>query len=207
MRNIATYLSSSGIRIQRTLTTVGLIVGLVSAPSVLSVAIAPSASAVAAAATGNYPFWNMPCELSPYKTVGYCNTEYGPYDWGPVKNGSAASQLSKYGYGYRNCTDYVAWKLASLGVKPAQYKGLGNANSWASNAAAHKLVHNTKPAVGSVAVSTAGRFGHVAFVIAVSGSKITVAQYNQAGTGAYNTQTGTAASLGFSWFVHFEKYE
>ena len=39
------------------------------------------------------------------------------------------------------------------------------------------------------------------------GSQITVSQYNKAGTGAYNTQTGTAASLGFSSFVHFEKYE
>src|SRR6266581_3969408 len=48
-----------------------------------------------------YPYASMPCELAPYNTVGYCNTKYGPYDWGPVKNGSAASQNSPYGYGYR----------------------------------------------------------------------------------------------------------
>jgi surface antigen len=157
--------------------------------------------------TGGYPYASMACELSPYNTVGYCNKASGPYDWGPTENGSAASQISPYGYGYRNCTDYVAWKLASLGVQPAQYKGLGNGNSWGTRAAAHGVVNNTTPAVGSVAVSTSGSDGHVAFVTNVTGSQITVSQYNQAEDGTYSTQTGTAASLGFSSFDHFEKYE
>jgi surface antigen len=173
----------------------------------LAAATVVSGAGPALADTGGYPYWNMPCELYPYNPVGYCNTEYGPYDWGPARNGSASSQLSQYGYGYRHCTDYVAWKLASLGVLPAQYKGLGDAKAWGTSAAGHGLVDNTSPTVGSVAVSTAGSFGHVAFVTAVSGSQITVSQYNQAGTGAYSTQTGTASGLGFTSFVHFEKYE
>ena len=149
----------------------------------------------------------MPCELAPYSSVGYCTTVSGPYDWGPTPNGSAASQISPYGYGYRNCTDYVAWKLASLGVSSSRYKGLRDAKYWGTNAAGHGLTVDGKPKVGSVAVSTSGGFGHVAFVTAVNGSTITVSQYNQPGDGTYNTQSGTAAGLGFSQFVHFESYE
>ena len=202
MKQVLIRVASCAPRLKSIFVGLALVAGLVGVPTVVLV---PSARA--ATATGGYPYWDMPCELAPYNTVGYCNTKYGPYDWGPVENGSSASQNSAYGYGYRNCTDYVAWKLASLGVNPAQYKGLGEAKSWAAPAASHGLVDNTQPAVGSVAVSTAGTYGHVAFVTAVNGSQITVSQYNQAGTGVYSTQTGTAASLGFSSFVHFEKYE
>jgi surface antigen len=130
------------------------------------------------------------------------------YNWGTIRNNMGnASELSPHGYDYRNCTDYAAWKLASLGVQPAQYQGLGNANTWGTRAAAHGVVNNTTPAVGSVAVSTAGSFGHVAVVVAVTGGQITVSQYNQQQDGNYNTQTGTPASLGFRSFDHFEAYE
>jgi surface antigen len=164
-------------------------------------------TSAAAADTGGYPYATVPCVYSPYATTGsgyWCSG----YNWGTIRNNTGnASELSPYGYDYRNCTDYAAWKLASLGVQPAQYKGLGNANTWGTNATAHGVVSNTTPAVGSVAVSTAGSFGHVAFVTAVGGSQITVSQYNQPQDGTYTTQTGTPASLGFSSFDHFERYE
>jgi surface antigen len=161
----------------------------------------------AAADTGGYPYYNMPCVVPPYGTTGtgyWCSG----YNWGTIPNNTSnASELSPYGYDYRNCTDYVAWKLSTLGVQPAQYKGLGNADTWGSNAASHGLVDNGSPKVGSVAVSTAGTFGHVAFVTAVNGTNITVSQYNYGEDGNYSVQSGTAAGLGFSSFVHFEQYE
>jgi len=146
------------------------------------------------------------------------------YDWGTVEvpagtstsatltTAEVAGQLSPYNYGYRNCTDYVAWKLASLGVKPAQYGGreyspLGDGKTWGTNAAAHGVANNATPAVGSVAVDPSGEFGHVAFVTAWNGTDITVSQYNYNEDGNYTTQTGTPASLGFTSFDHFEKYE
>jgi surface antigen len=161
----------------------------------------------ASADTGGYPYASVPCVYSPHATTGsgyWCSG----YNWGTIRdNASSASELSPYGYDYRNCTDYVAWKLASLGVQPAQYTGLGNANTWGARAGAHGVVSNGSPAVGSVAVSTAGSFGHIAFVTAANGSQITVSQYNQPQDGTYTTQTGTPASLGFSSFDHFEGYE
>jgi surface antigen len=173
--------------------TVGLVVG--------------TASLAAAADTGGYPYWSMPCVWSPYATsgpAGYC----ADYDWGTIKgNDSAKSVQSPYGYDYRNCTDYVAWRLSTLGVEPAQYMGFGNAKRWGQQAARHGLVDNDIPAVGSVAVSTTGSFGHVAFVTAVSGKTIMVSEYNKHENGSYSTQSGPPDQLGFSSFVHFEQYE
>ena len=108
------------------------------------------------AADGWYPYPNMPCEHSPYATSG--KSTYNPtvpwctnYDWGtkPFTSESDSSLLSPYGYGYRNCTDYVAWKVSTLGVQPAQYKGLGNGKNWASPPSVNKLTVNGTPAVGS----------------------------------------------------------
>jgi len=164
-------------------------------------------STSAGAATGGYPYWNMPCVVSPYGATGHGYWCTG-YNWGTTSgNTSNASELSPYGYDYRNCTDFVAWKLSTLGVKSTQYRGLGNANTWALYAPSHGLRVSSAPSVGSVAVSTAGTFGHVAFVTAVSGGNITVSQYNQGEDGNYSLQTGTPAQLGFSSFVHFEAYE
>ena len=183
----------------------------------------------ALADTGWYPFAATPCIWSPYATSGPLpqgQLDYWcpGYDWGTVEvpagtstlailtTAEVAGQLSPYNYGYRNCTDYVAWKLASLGVKPAQYGGrgysaLGNGKTWGTNAAAHGVVNNATPAVGSVAVDPDGEFGHVAFVTAWNGTDIKVSQYNYDEDGNYTTQTGTPAKLGFTSFDHFESYE
>jgi surface antigen len=147
----------------------------------------------------------MPCEHSPYATSGpanYCAN----YDWGP-KHTTAyddPSEISPYGYAYRNCTDYVAWELASLGVPSNVYKGHGNGAGWAKVAG---LVTNTNPAVGAVAVQTSGTFGHVAFISAVVGSTITVSEYNHGENGTYDSRSGTLSGLGFNDVTHFEGYE
>jgi surface antigen len=147
--------------------------------------------------TGGYPFY-------PEATAADCPRGDGRYSWC-----IGGDENSPYGYGYRNCTDYVAWVLASLGVHPAQYQGLGYARTWGTRAASHGVVNNGIPGIGSVAVNTtaAGGLGHVAFVTGINGAQITVSEYNEHGDGTYSTQTGTAASLGFTSFDHFEQYE
>ena len=162
-------------------------------------------SASASADTGGYPYASMPCEHAPYAVSGganYCAN----YDWGPKRTSryDDASEISPYGYAYRNCTDYVAWKLASLGVPASLYRGNGNASGWARVAG---IVTNTTPAVGAVAVQTSGEYGHVAFIEAVSGNRVTVAEYNYHENGTYDTRTGTLAGLGFNRVTHFETYE
>jgi surface antigen len=152
-------------------------------------AMIASASSTAAADASGYP----------HADATDCSQQFGQYSW--CKNGS---WLSSAGYGYRNCTDFAAWKVASLGVPPAKYAGLGNANTWDDNAASKGLAYNSAPAVGSVAVSNAGTFGHVAFVEAVNGPSITISEYNYYGNGTGDTRTVAASS--FSGFVHFEAY-
>jgi surface antigen len=170
------------------------------------VAAAPSALA----ATGGYPYYAMPCEHAPYASSG---TGYwcANYDWGPkhTQAYNDPSEISRYGYAYRNCVDFVAWKVASLGVPAAQYKGLGNAKNWASPASAHKLTVDTTPAVGAAAVQTTGTYGHVAYISAYNAKThvITVEEYNYRQDGTYDTRSGTLSGLGFSKVVHFEKYE
>lgn len=115
-------------------------------------------------------------------------------------------------YGYRNCTDFVAWKLQSLGVPNSKTTGLGHGGEWAAKAAGRSGVTvNTSPAYGAAAVkvsTTSDQYGHVAFVSSVNpGGTITVLEYNWVvnGTpdGLYHTRTGTPAALGFTKFVHF----
>src|SRR6266487_3561651 len=173
----------------------------------------------AKANTGGYPYASMACVWSPYATTGtgnWCkkvNTSgqiISDYDWGTIhNNNSSSSEQSPYGYDYRNCTDYVAWKVASLGVPPAHYKGLGNAKDWPTNAPGKGLTVNTIPAIGAAAVKTTGTFGHVAFINAYNSSTgvMTVQEYNHYQDGNYGTRSGTLSSLGFSKVVHFEKYK
>jgi len=121
------------------------------------------------------------------------------------KNGSI---YSARGYAYRNCTDFVAWKLQSLGVPDSKTRGLGNGGEWAANAMGRAGVTvNNVPAYGAAAVmpSTSNNpYGHVAFVEAVnSNGTITISEYNYGWGGTYNQRTATAASMGFTQFVHF----
>ncbi|MBZ5735418.1 CHAP domain-containing protein [Nocardioides sp. TRM66260-LWL] len=152
----------------------------------------------------NYPYASMPCEHAPYSRSGganYCKN----FDWGPkhTESYNDPSEISPYGYAYRNCTDFAAWMMASAGVPASKYKGLGNAKTWGSRAASHGIRNDGSPSVGSVAISTASTYGHVAVVTAVNGSTITVVEYNKHADGALGSRTGSPAQLGFSSFDHF----
>lgn len=130
------------------------------------------------------------------------------YDWGDRQGDvSAGNVISPYGYYYRNCTDYAAWKVSSLGVPADRYKGLGDAKTWAARAPAKGVRVDAVPAVGSVAVRTTGTFGHTAFVEEVRpDGTIRVSQYNYRADGNYSENMGTPAAFGFSVFVHFEDF-
>ena len=148
-------------------------------------------------------------------STGNASGSCSNYDWYWDENGDGhrtgnaclAQQPSsecfdQWGYEYRNCTSYVAWKLSTLGVPAGKFSGLHNGGQWAANAPPGVLVDGT-PAVGSAAVKV-GSVGHVAFVEAVSGSQITVSEYNGHYDGTWGERSGTPGSLGFTKFVHFE---
>ncbi|HEV7949266.1 MAG TPA: CHAP domain-containing protein, partial [Glaciihabitans sp.] len=85
----------------------------------------------------------------------------------------------------RECTSFVAWRLNNTnGVKfTNQYLGAdlwwGNANTWGTSAKAKGVRVDNLPAVGSVAWSNKGTYGHVAWVAAVlDDGKVVVEEYN-----------------------------
>ena len=72
---------------------------------------------------------------------------------------------------------------------------------WGPEAQKKGYMVNSIPAVGSVAWSNAGVFGHVAYVVAVNGSNVTVEEYNYLTRGAYDKRVVSASA--FTGFIHF----
>ena len=163
--------------------------------------------AVAATAdTGGYPNADMPCEWSPQASSGPPHTEWcQDFDWGPTPSTVSAGQesvdapstISPRGFGYRNCTDYVAVKLGfdSRTVH-------GNASQWKDQVPAANVTNY--PTVGAVAwwgTEVDGGLGHVAVVLAVNpdGSAV-VGEYNNFLDGTYDTRT--ISPRGADAFLH-----
>ncbi len=169
------------------------------------------------AETFGYPHSGVPCIHSPYKTSGsgyWCKN----YDWGTKRNKTSSTNTSR-GYGYRNCTDYVAWKLQSLYVPSGKWMGLGHGGQWWEFASGKGVTVNGSPSVGSAAVKPAtykkkdgkkviASYGHVAYVRAVDAQgRITVEEYNAKQDGTGGTRGPAKPSeLGFTKFVHFERF-
>lgn len=140
---------------------------------------------------GGYPWGGAKC-LHTGQVDGWCPN----YDWAV---GGSVWNPSTGGYGYRNCTDWVSYRVRSTGrFAPG---GLGNANTWDDRAPSFGYSVSGTPKAGDAAVSNGGYYGHVMYVEAVnSNGTIVVSDYNRAGTGKYDTNTISAAGLNF---VHF----
>jgi surface antigen len=120
-----------------------------------------------------------------------------PSQWRNVPQDSRLDQWLEYN---RECTSFAAWALYSRNgfVMPFH----DNANNWGPRAAKLGYPVNSTPAVGSVAWSNAGLFGHVAYVVAVSGGGVTIEEYNHFGNGTYDKRTVPAAT--FTGYIHFK---
>lgn len=172
-------------------------------PSLRSVALAALAMiALVVAATVGLPA--RPADAAtndyPYQGASDCSKQFGTAAWCIDRNGdrmfSEPEQYSQYGFSYRNCTDYVAWRINSLGVALKNSMGsgnggakFGNANHWDDYARGTLgwTVMQT-PAPRSIGVSEAG-YGHVAFVESVNADgSVNVSQYNGY-TGMFSTST------------------
>lgn len=128
---------------------------------------------------------------------------------------------SPFGYYYRECVDFVAWRLneqSGITHPPFKFGGLGNANTWKDNLTNLGYKADHTPAVDAVAwwgpnVGTgsvrAGELGHVAIVseVKTEGSivtSITVEQYNVLpfADHAYNKMEIPASYLQNLVFIH-----
>lgn len=83
----------------------------------------------------------------------------------------------QYGYCLRNCTSYVAQRLAQAGVEPNAFDGLGNGGEWYSNARQRGIRVGDRPVEGAVAVSP--EINHSAYVEKVhSDGSVNVKSYS-----------------------------
>ena len=131
---------------------------------------------------GSYPWGGAVCIHTGSASGGCPN-----YDW--AVNGSIWN-FSTGGYGYRNCTDWVAWRSGGL---PG---GLGNARDWPSRASARGFTVSSTPRNGSAAVDQSGTYGHVMYVESAPDNSITVRDYNRIGDGLYRITTLTKVGEG-----------
>ena len=97
---------------------------------------------------------------------GYCDAGYGnggyPMSWCSAGQDSI---LTAGGFPNRECTSYAYWYFTQI-EGHGDFQVYGNANQWLGTSS--YPTHNA-PAVGSLAVETAGSFGHVAVVQALPG--------------------------------------
>ena len=112
-----------------------------------------------------------------------------------IGNGSGEGPLYPVG----QCTWWVALRRPDL---PLFSGKSGNALNWAQSAAKAGFPVGTVPAAAAVAVFQpgqygAGRFGHVAYVTAVAGGKITISEANFRGRAGHDTRTIDSSGLQF----------
>lgn len=74
-----------------------------------------------------------------------------------------------------HCTDYVARKVAGI-------RWGGNANQWIKNSKPFGAVTNRSPVAGAILVTSEnGRYGHVAYIEKVVGTKVHISEWNYEG--------------------------
>lgn len=108
----------------------------------------------------------------------------GSYPWANYREGSwthggscnYGNDIDPWGYCYRQCVSFAAWRLYSAGKTPP--RNYGNAENWDNVARARGIPTGSSPQVGAIAVWN-GYEGHVAYVEEVMGNgKVRISEYN-----------------------------
>ncbi len=148
-----------------------------------------------AAAGGGYPNDDAKCMHSG-QIEGACDN----YDWGYLQGNGTWKLNSSRGFGYRNCTDFAAFKAGVSWSSFGFPAGKGSAKDWKDYATRAGFVVNDTAAVGDIAwwpanSSGFGLFGHVAIVTMVNtDSSVDIEEYNGNGMGLYGTRTNMHAT-------------
>lgn len=123
----------------------------------------------------------------------YAGVDDYPSQWRDVPKDSTVDTWREYN---RECTSFVAWRLHSRNGFEMPFND--NASGWGPDARARGYAVDALPAVGSVAWTSSN---HVAWVEAVSGSSVTIEDYNSDLTGHYGEHTVAAGSY---QYIHFK---
>jgi len=114
---------------------------------------------------------------------------------------TAGNTLSPLNYYYRQCVDFVAWRLnRDAGSTSAPFKYVwsnltpsgGNASQWKSAWQNHGWMTSTVPVTGAVAWFNGN---HVAYVKEVVGSNVIIEEYNGMAKRAYAIRTIPISSV------------
>ncbi|WP_251856589.1 CHAP domain-containing protein [Herbiconiux sp. L3-i23] len=124
------------------------------------------------------------------------------YPWPYEASDDEGGGLSPLNYYYRECVDFVAWRLnRDAGSTSAPWKYVwsnltpngGNASAWASNWKSHGWPTGSEPVPGSVAWFNGN---HVAYVKAVTDDgQVVIEEYNHGSTHKYGIRTIPASSV------------
>ncbi len=96
----------------------------------------------------------------------------------PVAAAAPTTQHYAGSYGNGYAFGYCTWYVASRRSVPSDW---GNAASWYYNAQFSGYAVGSVPAVGAIAWTPSGYYGHVAYVEGVSGGMVTVSEMNYNG--------------------------
>lgn len=117
----------------------------------------------------------------------------------PYKGGCGG--VDPWNYYKCQCTSFVAFRVNRvLGINfHNRYKGAhwGNANLWDDAARSTGTTINSTPKARCIAQTNAGSFGHVAWVTGVSGSSVTIEEYNWAKSEGYGTRTVAKSTFSY----------
>lgn len=109
--------------------------------------------------------------------------------------------VDSWGFYNRESVSYAAWKVYQTTGHMFYWGGHGNANQWPSNALKKGLEVSSNPRSNSVAISTAGFYGHAMWVEEVYGNgTIRISQYNHDWKGGYSETTLSSKGLTYIYF-------
>lgn len=116
-------------------------------------------------------------------------------------NGDNHNDYNYRAFFYRQCTDFVAWRLNNTnGVYfTNSYGGVrwGNAKNWDDAARSIGVTVDGNPAIGAVAQTDAGYWGHVAWVADIIGDDVVIEEYNYLYASAYSKRQVSKYSFNY----------
>ena len=146
------------------------------------------------------PFLVVGLMLSAGESV-HANSSYARGDDYPAYYKNGSQSIDKWRMYSRQCTSFAAFRLS--GVNGFELPGAyGNAGEWGYCARREGYRVDNTPAIGSIAWSTAGGYGHVAWVSNVMGDNIEIEEYNYDYKGNYNKRIVKANKM--TGFIHFK---
>ena len=146
------------------------------------------------------PFLVVGLMLSAGESV-HANSSYARGDDYPAYYKNGSQSIDKWRMYSRQCTSFAAFRLS--GVNGFELPGAyGNAGEWGYRARREGYRVDNTPAIGSIAWSTAGGYGHVAWVSNVMGDNIEIEEYNYDYKGNYNKRIVKANKM--TGFIHFK---